>query len=112
MEAYINKLVLECPCPPRGLKKVILEKFSHPGDFLVLSQPPINELPYVNRSFFYTMLQNLTLDHIVQVFTNLLLEKPVKLYQITLFSIDHHSGFSATINVAHCLLFSDTYPSL
>jgi hypothetical protein len=56
IEAYVNKLVLECPCPPRGLVKVKLEKFSSPGNFLELTQPPINELPYVNRTFFYTMI--------------------------------------------------------
>ena len=31
MEAYISKLVLECPAPPRGLAKVLLEKYSKPG---------------------------------------------------------------------------------
>lgn len=37
MEAYINKLVLECPAPPRGLAKVRLEKFSKPGKFMELT---------------------------------------------------------------------------
>jgi len=31
LEAYINKLVLECPAPPRGLAMVKLEKYSRPG---------------------------------------------------------------------------------
>lgn len=37
VEAYVNKLVLECPCPPRGLAKVKLERFSNPGTFIELT---------------------------------------------------------------------------
>ena len=77
IEAYINKLVLECPSPPRGLVNVLLERYSRPGTIMELTQPPINELPFVNRTFFYTMISNMTLDGIVQIFTNLLVEKPV-----------------------------------
>jgi hypothetical protein len=65
LEAYINKLVLECPSPPRGLVMVRLERYSNPGTFIELTQPPINELPYVNRSFFYIMISNMTLEGIV-----------------------------------------------
>ena len=65
IEAYVNKLVLECPSPPRGLVKVLLERYSRPGTFMELTQPPINELPYVNRSFFFTMISNMTLESIV-----------------------------------------------
>jgi hypothetical protein len=77
LEAYVNKLVLECPAPPRGLVKVKLEKYSRPGKFLELSQPPINELPFVNCSFFDVLFRNLTVDNIVQVFTHLLVQRPV-----------------------------------
>lgn len=77
VEAYINKLVLECPAPPRGLVKVKLEKYSRPGKFMELSQPPINELPFVNTQFFDTLFRNLTVDNIVQIYTHLLVEKPV-----------------------------------
>ena len=65
LEAYVNKLVLECPSPPRGLVKVKLERYLKPGQFMELTQPPINELPYVNRTFFYTMITNMTLEGIV-----------------------------------------------
>ena len=108
MEAYINKLVLECPCPPRGLVKVMLEKYSSPGEFHELTQPPINELPYVNRSFFYTMIQNLSLDHIIQIFTNLLVEKPVIFN--TFNALGNHSRQSTGANVADSLQFGDFNP--
>jgi DENN (AEX-3) domain len=77
LEAYINKLVLECPAPPRGLVKVKLERYNRPGKFLELTQPPINELPYVNESFFDTLFRNLTVENVVQIFTHLLVERPV-----------------------------------
>jgi hypothetical protein len=75
VEAYINKLVLECPAPPRGLAKVKLEKYSKPGKFMELSQPPINELPYINRSFFDILFRNMTVENIVTIFTHLLVER-------------------------------------
>ena len=106
VEAYINKLVLECPCPPRGLKQVNLERFSHPGTYIELKQPPINELPYVNRSFFYTMIQNLSLEHIIQIFTNLLMEKPVSTLNSFNQHLGNHSGNSARVDDADCLLSS------
>lgn len=77
LEGYINKLVLECPAPPRGLVKVKLEKYSQPGKFLELVQPPINELPYVNASFFDILFRNMTVENVVQIFTHLLVERPV-----------------------------------
>jgi hypothetical protein len=77
IEAYVNKLVLECPAPPRGLAKVKLEKYSKPGKFTELSQPPINELPYVNYSFFDCLFRNMSPEIIVQVFTHLLVERSV-----------------------------------
>lgn len=84
IEAYINKLVLECPSPPRGLVKVQLERFSRPGTYIELTQPPINELPYVNRTFFYILMCNMSLEQIIEIFTNLLLEKPV------IIPLNHH----------------------
>jgi len=77
VEAYINKLVLECPAPPRGLAKVKLEKYSKPGKFMELSQPPINELPYINRSFFDILFRNMTVENVVTIFTHLLVERQV-----------------------------------
>ena len=77
LEAYVNKLVLECPAPPRGLAKVKLEKYSKPGRFMELTQPRINELPYVNRSFFDILFRNMTVENVVQIFTHLLVERPV-----------------------------------
>lgn len=109
MEAYINKLVLECPCPPRGLVKVMLEKYSSPGEFHELTQPPINELPYVNRSFFYTMVQNLSLEHIIQIFTNLLVEKPVILNLIN--SLGNHCWKPTRAHATYCVQFGNANPS-
>jgi hypothetical protein len=77
IEGYINKLVLECPAPPRGLAKVKLKKYSKPKEYFELTQPPINQLPYVNGSFFDCLFRNLNVDIIVQVFTHLLVERPV-----------------------------------
>lgn len=65
IEGYINKLVLECPAPPRGLAKVKLQKYSKPKEYFELSQPPINQLPYVNASFFDCLFRNLNVDIIV-----------------------------------------------
>ena len=77
LEAYINKLVLECPAPPRGLVKVKIEKYSRPGKYMELTQPPVNELPYVNRSFFDILFRNITVENIVTIFTHILVEKQV-----------------------------------
>lgn len=43
------------------------------------TQPPINELPYVNRSFFDILFKNLSPDLIVTIFTHLLVERSVSI---------------------------------
>ena len=88
VEAYINKLVLECPAPPRGLAKVKYEKYSRPGKYLELTQPPINELPYVNRSFFDCLFRTLPVEDIVAVFTHLLVERSVSVLMFNLLGFD------------------------
>lgn len=62
IEAYINKLVLECPAPPRGLAMVRYFKYAKKHKYIELTQPPINDLPYVNRSFFDMLFKTVPAD--------------------------------------------------
>ncbi|CDW84381.1 UNKNOWN [Stylonychia lemnae] len=69
--------VIDCPAPPRGLARVKYEKYSKQGKFLELTQPPINELPFVNRSFFDILFKTLPPELIITIFTHILVERPV-----------------------------------
>ena len=46
------------------------------------TQPPINELPYVNQSFFNILFKALPVELIVTIFTHLLVERSVSFYLI------------------------------
>jgi uncharacterized membrane protein YgcG len=73
LERYVINLVHEVPLPPQGKVEVMV---SLPGCLLSISRPPINQLPMVDFSY-RPLFATLSIDHILQIFTCLALERSV-----------------------------------
>ena len=85
IDRIIEKLVLEIPKLPRGLKKIYLTL--PPNSFIDLTEKKMNDLPYININLS-DFFSSLDLANIINIFRYLLLETKLiffgsKLYDLT-----------------------------
>ena len=97
LEQHIFQIVLTIPVPNRDGKKIKYPLMN--SDTLDIFLPSIDELPYCDHSFFTMLLDYISPDHIIEIFTNMLFE------QKTLLICPTHEMLMPIATALHSLIY-------
>lgn len=97
LEQHIFQIVFTIPVPIRDRKKIRFPLLD--GDTLDIFLPSIDELPYCDHSFFTMLLEYVSPDNLIEIFTNMLFE------QKTLLICPTHDMLMPIATALHSLIY-------